>query len=204
MPSHSGSVTVRSLVSMILTCLLGLPSGSPLGAQQGSPARAKLNIVVVEGEGAINGIRQRAARAPVVRVEDENHRPVARAAVLFMLPDSGPGGVFAHNARSLLVRTDTTGRAVAQGLRANDRQGKFEIRVQASFQGVTTTASITQVNSIKAAGARAGGVSGKLIAILAAVGAAVAVGVVVARRHSGSTDATPTISPGTPSVGGPQ
>lgn len=202
MPSHSGSVTVRSLVSMILTCLLGLPSGSPLGAQQGSPARAKLNIVVVEGEGAINGIRQRAAHAPVVRVEDENQRPVARAAVLFMLPDSGPGGVFAHNARSLLVRTDKTGRAVAKGLRANDRQGKFEIRVQASFQGVTVTASMTQVNSIKAA-AGAGGVSRKLIVILAAVGAAVAAGVVVARRHSGSTDATPTISAGTPTVGGP-
>ena len=34
-----------------------------------------LNLVVLEGEGATNNIRQRTARDPVVQVEDENHKP---------------------------------------------------------------------------------------------------------------------------------
>ena len=37
-------------------------------------------IEVVEGDGAINNIRQRTAREPIVQVEDENHKPVAGAA----------------------------------------------------------------------------------------------------------------------------
>ena len=50
---------------------------------------AKLNIVIVEGEGAINSVRQRVAREPVVQVEDENHKPVAGAAITFLLPNQG-------------------------------------------------------------------------------------------------------------------
>ena len=33
-----------------------------------------LNLVVEEGAGQINNIRQRTAREPVVQVEDENHK----------------------------------------------------------------------------------------------------------------------------------
>jgi hypothetical protein len=204
MPGHLRSATVRSSLSLILTFLLGFPLGSPLGAQQEPPVGAKLNIVVIGGEGAINNLRHRTASAPIVQVEDENRRPVAEAAVLFMLPDSGPGGVFANGARSLLVRTDNAGRASAKGLRANDTQGKFQIRVQASFRGTTATTSITQENSILTGGAGTGDVSRKLIVILAAVGAAVAVGVIVATLGRGGTESTPTISPGSPTVGGPQ
>jgi hypothetical protein len=203
MPGHLRNATVRSFLSLMLTLLLGLPPGSPLGAQQPPPARAKLNIVVIEGEGAINNIRKLAARAPVVQVEDENHRPVAGAAVTFTLPNSGPSGVFAHGARSLLVRTDKAGRASAKGLRAGDSQGKFQIRVQASLRDVTATASIAQVNSILTAGARAKGVSRKRIAIYVAIGAAVAVGLIVA-VHSKVSGSAPGISLGTPTVGGPQ
>jgi hypothetical protein len=36
-----------------------------------------LNLVIVEGDGVINNIRQRTAREPIVQVEDENHKPVA-------------------------------------------------------------------------------------------------------------------------------
>ena len=206
MPNHLRSATVRSVLSLILTLLLGLPPGRASAAQQEPPVPAKLNIVILEGEGAINNVRQRTAREPIVQVEDENRRPVAGAAVLFMLPDSGPSGVFANGARTLEVRTDSAGRAVAKGIRTNDVQGKFQIQVQASFQGVTSMATITQTNAVLTAGTSGGGVSGKLIAILAAVGAAAAVGVVVATRKGGSTTppTTPTtISAGTPTVGAP-
>lgn len=49
-----------------------------------------LNLVVLEGEGATNNIRQRTAREPIVQVEDENHKPVAGAIVVFTLPSNGP------------------------------------------------------------------------------------------------------------------
>ena len=49
-------------------------------------ALAELNIVIVEGEGATNNIRQRVARQPIIQVEDENHKPVAGAVVVFTLP----------------------------------------------------------------------------------------------------------------------
>jgi hypothetical protein len=180
-----------------------MPLGSPLAAQQAPPAQAKLKIVVIEGEGAVNNIRQRTGRALVVQVENENQRPVAEAAVLFSLPDIGPGGVFRNGDHSLLARTDKAGRAVAKGIRPNDTQGKFQIRVQASFRGATAAASITQVNSLLKRGAGGGGSSRKLILILAAAGAAAAVGVILATRGKGGAESTPTISAGTPTIGGP-
>ncbi|MCC7175513.1 MAG: hypothetical protein IT159_09985 [Bryobacterales bacterium] len=197
---------MRPVVALLLSILLTLP---PLGSSaRAQAAPAKLNIVIVEGEGAINNIRQRTAREVIVQVEDENHKPVAGAAVLFLLPDSGAGGVFDNGTRTLQVRTDSGGRAVAKGLRANDVPGKFQIRVEASFEGVTASAAVTQVNAAITAAA-AGGISGKLLAILAIAGGAAAGGIVVATRKDKGSPASPpppptTISAGTPTVGGPQ
>jgi len=155
--------------------------------------------VIVEGEGAINNIRQRTAREPIVQVEDENRRPVAGAAVLFLLPDSGPGGTFADGSRSLSVVTDSQGRAAAKGLRPGNVSGKFQIQVQASYQGLTATTTITQTNAVLTAAA-AGGMHGKLVAILAAAGGAAAVGAVLATRGGNKT----TITAGPPTVGAPR
>jgi hypothetical protein len=210
MPKHPGDVALRPLLSVLLSLLLGLPVAGISEQQRTVPA--KLNIVIVEGEGAINNIRQRTAREPIVQVEDENHRPIAGAAVLFSLPDSGPGGMFSNGTRTLQVVTDAQGRAVAKGLRVNDVQGKFQIQVEASYEGVSAAATITQVNSVITAAASGGGISGKMIAILAIAGGAAAGGVIAATRGGSSTPAstptppapTPTtISAGTPSVGGP-
>ncbi|HEX2522847.1 MAG TPA: hypothetical protein VHP35_12060, partial [Terriglobia bacterium] len=77
--SHCWSVT--------LVFLLVIQFDSPLlRAQQESGP--KMRIVILEGEWAINSIRQRTAREPIVRVEDENGRPIAGAMVLFTLPES--------------------------------------------------------------------------------------------------------------------
>jgi hypothetical protein len=185
----------------VLACILVLP----LVAQE-----TKLNIVIVEGEGAVNNIKQRVAREPIVQVEDENHKPVAGAVVVFLLPDYGPGATFANGARSATVLTDTQGRAVARGLHPNQTAGKFQIHVNASYEGRTGSATISQSNAATAAAASAGGVSGKLIAILAVAGAGVAGGVYAATRGGGSTPAappTPTpigISAGAPGVGPPR
>jgi hypothetical protein len=188
-----------------LRCLLCLSLTALLTAQ--APTPAKLNLVIVEGDGAINNIRQRTARETIVQVEDENHRPIAGAAVLFLLPDSGPSGVFADGGRSLMVTSDSKGQAVAKGLRVNNVSGKFQMRVEASYQGMTTATTITQTNAVITAAAAGGAISGKLIAILAAVGGAAAVGAVLATR-GGSSGGTPTptgttVTPGAPSVGKP-
>jgi hypothetical protein len=157
-------------------------------------------------------VRQRVAREPIVQVEDENRRPVAGAAVTFLLPQQGPGAAFANGARSTTLLTDTNGRAVARGLRPNNVNGEYQIRVSASHQGQTASAIVTQTNAIALAGAAAGagiGISAKLLTIIAVAAAATAGGVVAATRNDGNGSANrgsipTTITPGTPTVGGPQ
>jgi hypothetical protein len=184
-------------------------------ALPGLPAQQlpKLNLVIVEGEGAVNNIRLRTAREPIVQVEDENRRPLAGATVVFLLPESGPSGVFANGARMLTATTDAQGRAVATGLRPNNVAGQFQIRVSANFQGMTGSAAITQSNAMAAAAAAAGagGISGKALAIIVGVGAAAAGGAIAATRGGSKTPSTPvepprrtaSISAGTPTVGPP-
>ncbi|HZT32332.1 MAG TPA: hypothetical protein VFA33_20760 [Bryobacteraceae bacterium] len=116
---------------LILCALLAMPGWTEPARAQPAERPQQLHITIVESEGAINNIRQRTARESIVRVEDENHKPVAGATVLFLTPDSGPGGVF-QGTRSLTVMTDPQGRAVARGFRPNRATGKFQIKVTAS------------------------------------------------------------------------
>ena len=190
-----------------LSCLLALQMGSStLSAQADS---GKLNLVIVEGDGAINNVRQRTAREPIVQVEDENHKPVAGAAVVFLLPDHGASGVFANGSRTLTVMTDSQGRAVAHGFHPNNVQGNLQMRVTASSQGRVASVTISQTNAVAgaAAGAATGiGITAKVLIILAVAGAAVAGGVVAATRGGGSSTPAPTattITPGSGTVGAP-
>ncbi len=191
------------ILAIVLSCLL-IPQGLIFSAEQ-------LNLIIVEGDGATNNIRQRTAREPIVQVEDENHKPVAGAAVVFLLPDQGAGGTFANGSHTLAVTTDAQGRAVAHGFHPNSVQGQFNMHVSASFQGKTATATISQTNVIAGAvaGAAAAGISVKLIVILAIAGAAAAGGAIAATRGGGGggpasvTAAMTTITPGSGSVGAP-
>ena len=69
------------LIALLVLNLTGLPVWGQ------NPAT--LEILIVEGEGAINNVKQRVNREPIVQVEDENHKPVAGAAVTFFLPNDG-------------------------------------------------------------------------------------------------------------------
>jgi hypothetical protein len=197
---------VWQTVRLLLCPLLALPPQS-VRAAQGEPP-TELNIVIVEGEGAVNNLRQRVVREPIVRVEDQNHKPVAGAAVSFLLPGNGAGGAFADGAKLLTVTTDANGQAVARGFKANNVAGKYQIRVTASQGKVTATATISQTNAVAAAGAVAGAaISAKLIIVLVIVGAAAAGGAAYAATRGGSSSSqvTPTtgLSAGSPSVGAP-
>ena len=190
------------LIFLLLLNFTGLPAWGQ------NPT--SLQILIVEGEGAINNVKQRVNREPIVQVEDENHRPVAGAAVIFFLPNDRPGGVFANGNTTLTTTTNAQGQAVARGIRFNNQAGSMQIRVAASFAGQTASAIITQTNALggAASGAASGGMSltTKLLIIGALVGGGIAAGLIVANRGgtSTTTPGTVTISPGTVTVGGPQ
>jgi hypothetical protein len=193
-------------VCLVVLVLLNLLR-APAWAQQ---AVTGLSITIVEGEGAINNVRQRVNREPIVQVEDENHKPIAGAVVVFLLPDTGASGTFPNGARMLMTVTDNQGRATARGIRPNGQSGPMLIRVTASFQGLTASSVITQTNAAAATAASGAGLStaAKWAIILGIAGGAAAAGAIVA-THGGSSSASSsapppiTITPGTPTVGGP-
>ena len=167
-----------------------------------------LRILIVEGDGTINNIKQRVNVMPVVEVRDENQRLVEGAAVVFFLPDQGPSGTFSNGSKTLTTTTDRMGRASAPGIRPNSQTGRFDIRVTASYQGQTASATITQTN-ISGAAPGGGGMSvgTKAWIILAICGGAVAGAVLAATHKSSSSSSGPgpiVITPGTPTVGAPQ
>lgn len=208
-----------------LAVLLGVAMLSTPGTSWAQAAAADsgltLNIVIVEGDGAVNNIRQRVAREPIVRVEDENHKPIAGATVVFLLPGDGASGTFPGGQNMVTVQTNQNGEAVARGLRPNNVAGDFGIRVTASYQGATASAVVNQTNALVgaaaagagggAAAATAAGISGKVLAIIGiAAAAAVGGGVYAATRESngGSAPGGPSRTPtaiviGAPSVGAP-
>ena len=206
-------VAIRAVsgVFLLLSNYLGVPAMA-----QAPPA---LNIVIVEGEGAINNVKQRVNRDPIVQVEDENHRPIAEAAVVFFLPDQGASGTFVNGSRTLTVTTNAQGRAVATGIRPNNINGPMQIRVTASYQGQTASAVINQTNVGGAAGgsgattttAGTGLSTGAKIAIILAIaGGAAAGGVIAATRGGGGGGNNNNMPPpfvitaGTPTVGAPK
>jgi hypothetical protein len=198
---------MRSLCLLLAGCL-ALPLPPAALAQE----RVRtLSLVIIEGEGAINNIRQRTAREPIVQVDDENHKPVAGALVLFELPTRGAGGTFADGSHALRVVTDAQGRAAAHGMIPNNAKGRFQINVTASLNGVTASAAITQSNAVAGASGAAtatAGISGKVVAILVVAAAAVAGGAYYATHSGGASGATApagaTITAGASTVGAPR
>ena len=116
-------------------------------------APKSLHIVILDGEGALNNIKERTAREPIVQIEDENHKPVAGASVLFLIQngDAGAGGTFgsvssAGSLSSYTTVSDAAGRAVGRGLRPNDKTGQYTIAVTATVGMVVARAVIGMTN----------------------------------------------------------
>ena len=116
---------------------------------------APLQIVVLEGEGAVNIIQQKTAVSPLVEVRDANNLPVPGATVTFTIGGGQPAA-FAGGTPTLTVTTNATGQAVASGLNATG-PGAIRIQVQAAHQGRIATTAITQTNFATAAAAAAAG-----------------------------------------------
>lgn len=183
--------------SLVLLLLTGLLPAQEVKAPEGAP---KLSIIVISGEGAINNIKSRTARETIVEVRDENNKPVAGAAVVFLLPDSGPGLVSSNGTRMITTMTDANGRAAARGLKPNGQSGRFNLQVRANYQQSFGQLVVAQSNII-AAGAAISGLSIVIISIVAAAAAGTAVAVT---RKNDSTRGSVGVNPGTPSAGAPR
>jgi hypothetical protein len=178
-----------------------------LRAQAGpEPPRPQMTIAVVEGEGAINNVRDRKPANIVVVVRDGNRRPIPGASITFTIPTESAGAAFADGSKLFSAQSDKDGYASVQGIRPNNAPGPYQIKVEAQHKDETATAAVTQFNMEVASG----GGSGKWVALAAIVGAAAAGGAIAVSRGggNGSTPATtPTsigIAPGSGTVGPPR
>lgn len=138
---------LRRLAIATASVLLALPAPLLRGQAPAAPPRG-LQIMILDGEGALNNIQERTAREPIVQVQDQNHKPVAGAAVLFALHPgaAGAGGTFANGATSLSVTTDANGIARGQGLTPNNLHGSWQIQVTASIGNLTAATVINEMN----------------------------------------------------------
>jgi hypothetical protein len=182
-----------------------LAAFSPLSSAQ-TPAN-RIDLIVIQGEGATDIAGRPAAINTKVRVVNENQQPLAGAAVVFNLPVSGTSGEFAKGSKNLTVTTDESGLATAEGLKVNRIPGRLQILVTARYRGLNGRTLINQ--TVEGGTAASHGGSGKWIAILAIAGAAAAGGAVAATRgssNSASSTTAPTpigITPGTVTINHP-
>jgi hypothetical protein len=134
----------------------------------------------------------------IVRVEDGTNRPVPGATVVFNAPELGPSGEFGNDSRTMIVTTDQDGLASAGVFHPNSIVGSYQIRVTAELQGETATTIISQTNISEKKG------RGKLIAIVAIVGAAVGAAIAFRNKDNGTSSDAPTITFGGAAVGAPK
>ena len=155
----------RVAASLLLLC------ASTVVAEQ-----QQLKIVVVEGEGAVSIIQQRTAVRAVVEVRDQNNLPVSGATVTFAV--TGKGGATVAGAQTVTVSTNAAGQAALTGVTPMS-SGGLQISVNATFNGLTASTSITQSVVATAAAAGAGaGAAGAGAAAGAAAGGGLSTGAI--------------------------
>jgi hypothetical protein len=201
----------KSLIPLGLCVSMTLDGWLPAARAQGVPAR--IEIIIVEGEGATSSVRQLVTRDPVVRIEDDDHRPVAGVAVVFALPVSGTSGEFANGSKNLTIVTDSSGLAAAHGLKTNEVPGRLQIHVTASYHGLRARALINQSvaappgTRVPPPELRTGKSGGKWKWVLLGIAAAGGAGAGVYFANHGSTTSTPpavSITTGTVVFGSPR
>lgn len=211
-PSETFAGWLRATVATLLVMLAGMPAAGQVSqAASAMPGPKSLHIVILDGEGALNNIRERTAREPIVQVEDENHKPVSEAAVVFLI-HGGNGTTFAGQSLSFATKTGADGKAQAEGLQVGKSPGTYTITVTATVGEIVAEAIIHQSNVLTALNTKTGGHAGtpvhggglfglnKATTIVIGVGVVVVatVGIVVANGGSATS-----VTAGTGTVGAP-
>jgi hypothetical protein len=195
----------NSLLPLAVCLLISIDPMVPTALAQSLPAR--ININVVEGEGASSGVRQRVSQDPVVKIEDDDHQPIAGAVVVFALPVSGTSGEFFNGSKTLTLVTDKSGLAAAHGIKTNEIPGKLQIYVTASYHTLRTRTLINQmvagapgakVRSPELQSRSGGKLKWVLLGMVAAGGAGA--GVYYGTHNSNSTSASSPVSISTGAV----
>jgi hypothetical protein len=189
---------LRQFIALLLT--------SALFQAQPAVVPSKLNVVVLEGEGAFNNIKQRLGRNVRIAVRDETGEPVPGAKVIFNAPAVGPGVTFGKFGNKFETVTDARGTASTVDLVPNVSEGSFGVRVTVTNGAVQQTHLVRQSNTL------AGGISdpkkgggGKKALIIGILAGGAAAGLAFGLRGGGSAAAAPaSVSIDNISVGGPR
>jgi hypothetical protein len=105
---------------------------------------SSIEIIVDSGQDQVNSNDVLPTWAVAVHVQDKSGRRIKGAVVVFQFP---PGAGTIAGATSLTLTTDDNGNAVARGFQRG-RKGPFDIVVTASYQGLSATTLVHQVNKI--------------------------------------------------------
>jgi hypothetical protein len=203
-------ISPRQCLSLILIMLL---FGWHLPAQERNkpaiPRPSGLKIFVLAGNGAVNYIPDGHGTTPVVEIRDDNGYPVSGAALEFRLSETGPGGDFPNGQHMFSAVTNTAGQAEAP-FTIRPLPGSFTMQISAKIDTRSVSASITQVNTLKASEVAKTTAKAKHWyknwKILAIAGAGVVVVVVVLATRGGSNGPSGTtvgLAPGAPTFGAP-
>lgn len=198
---------MRALITLLLLVPAGLAAAGPAGQTPGEPVSPNsLKIIVLEGQNGVNSTLTMTATTPVVEVRDANDMPVEGAEVIFELPASGPGGAFPGGRKSFTATTNYRGQAQAP-FEMNSEVGRFDIQVTARADNRAGRVTISQTTVAKLASdyrqKRPWHRSWKFWAI-AGGAAAAAVAVILVTGDGSPETGTITITPGTPTFGGPR
>lgn len=218
------SLAVRSWLPLALIFLLAVPSGAygqpPQALPQVKPMAQlpivqNLKVIVLAGKDEMNDLERHVMAPLVVEVLDQNDRPVEGADVVFRFPLQGPGATFADQKTSQTARTNAQGEAVARNWTANNQVGVFQVHATATYgnqMGEITfsMSNVTRIVENRRNRKHQNWWSTRKFKIAAiAAGAAVVAAIVLTREVGGGSAAksvpppTITITPGSPSVGGP-
>jgi len=174
------------------------------------PVVQNLRVLALAGDGEMNDLERHIMAPLVIQVLDQNGRPVEGAEVIFRFPPQGPGAAFANQKTSQTTRTNVQGQAAATGWVANGEVGSFQVHATATYgnqmgEKTISMSNVTRVvEEVKKRDDKKWWATRKFKIAVIAGGAAAVVGIILATRGGGSQSTPITITPGNPSVGGPQ
>lgn len=143
------------LVTSILTPLL--VTAPMRAAMQSSepPAVMQIRISVVDRDGNTVPAGSKSEKGFTVLVADSAGAPVGDSAVVFRLPDEGPGGAFEDSSHSAIVYTSASGLARVSGIAWNTTPGQVAIKVTATKGDARAGMLLTETLSAPSASAPA-------------------------------------------------
>lgn len=202
---------VQKLLAVALAAALLRPAAI-YGQAPPTASPGGLKLIVVRGQNEKNNIKLKLAVVPVVEVRDERDRVVPGVRLAFVLPNFGASGTFSDGTASMLVWTDSDGRATASGLVPNNTEGKFNIRVTATYSGKEGSTTILMENTAtEGPRLETKKKSNKLVYIIAGAGGAAAAAIFAANSSSNKSSAPAPVPPaptsvtlGAVTVGGPR